>query len=273
MIEVSIITLNYNRENHLDTWITEFYKHIPNFSYEILLLDNASNPENFRKLHEKWSHKKEIRWIEFGSNLGFGKPHNEASKYARGEFLVFSNPDTLIPKNGIEPLIEFLKKHKDVGIVGAKLIGESGTIHDSYRRFMKPYDWLIKRLKPLHKIKFIQNHVRNFLMWDMDNTKIQTVDWIQGSSMVMRKSDFDAIGGFDDRYFIFVEDMDLCRKMWNLGKKIVYYPEVVWFHSDKRGSNSGSVFKDLFKKTAWWHLSSLIKYFLKWGIKNPNIEH
>ena len=112
MTEVSIITLNFNREHYLDNWLSTWYKYPRNFSYEILLLDNGSNPKKFRKFYERWCGKKEIRWIEFGKNLGFGKPHNEASKYAQGEFLVFSNPDTLIYERGVEKLIDFLKKHQ-----------------------------------------------------------------------------------------------------------------------------------------------------------------
>ena len=273
-MHLSLIIVNYNREKYIDAWLSTWYSYPRNFEYEILIMDNGSRKDVFKTFFKKWSEKKEIRFIELARNTGFGHANNEGVKVARGDYIAIANPDTKVFENGTEPLIKFLEDHPDVGVVAPQEIGaESGKIIDSYRRFMRPLDFLVKRLKFLHKFRVFRNYVSHFLMWGMDHNEIQTVDWLRGSSMMMRRKDFLDIGGFDKRYFIFVEDMDLCRKFWVRGQKVVYYPKVQWQHSEKRATSSGSIFKDLLTKLSWWHLSSIIKYFVKWGFRSVQIDH
>lgn len=273
MPKTSLIILNYNRGKLVDELLESWFAYDRGNDYEIILLDNGSVDGSFKELSDKWMEKKTIRFIELGKNWGFGKAYNMGSKFAQCEVLVFANPDTQIPENGVKPMVDLLLSDDSFGIVGAKLIGtETGSVQDTYRKFMKPFDWIIKRLKFLHRFPFFKRYVRDFLMWDMDNNQTQTVDWLQGSCMVLRKKDFLEIGGFDERFFIFMEDMDLCRRFWAKNKKIIYYPKIQWKHGDKRASEKGFL-RDLTNKMSWWHFASLIKYFAKWGFRNPSVTH
>lgn len=100
-------------------------------------------------------------------------------------------------------------------------------------------------------------------MADFSHKNTQIVDLITGAFMMMPKKIFFLVGGFDKRYFLFMEDFDLCRKVQNAGYKVVYYPEAVAVHYHKRLSE-GSFFKLIFNKISWYHLASAIKYFWKW---------
>jgi hypothetical protein len=100
-------------------------------------------------------------------------------------------------------------------------------------------------------------------MEDFDHSKTQEVELITGACMLIKKDFYDEIGGFDDRYFLFMEDFDLCKKVRAAGKKVVYYPEAIINHYHKRLS-AGNIFKLVRKKVFWMHINSAIKYFWKW---------
>ena len=123
-------------------------------------------------------------------------------------------------------------------------------------------DLFIKRTF-LKKVWPFKRRHEKYLMEDFNHETVQEVDLITGAFMMMPKKVFDQIRGFDDRYFLFMEDFDLCRKVQLAGYKVVYYPKAIAMHYHKRLSE-GSFFKLLFKKISWIHFHSALKYHWKW---------
>ena len=127
---------------------------------------------------------------------------------------------------------------------------------------MSFFDLVLKRTF-LGRLPFFKNRVENYLMQDIDHDKVQDVDTLTGAAMFIPRATWEKVGGFDHRYFLFMEDLDLCRMVKKLGSKIVYYPEVKIEHYQKRLSD-GSLLKTIRKKVFWLHVASAIKYFFKW---------
>ena len=153
-------------------------------------------------------------------------------------------------------------KNRPIGILGPKLIYADGVVQDSCRRFPRLIDLIAKRTI-LGRLPFLRKRVREYMMGDFDHEKICEPDWITGAAMLIPKKLFKKVGGFDERYFLFMEDVDLCKKVRAAGYKIVYYPQAKINHYHQRLS-AGGLHKLLTKKVFWHHVASMIKYFWKW---------
>jgi hypothetical protein len=237
------------------------------FPFEIIVVDNASDDESVQYLEQM--HKKgEITLVHSGTNLGYGKANNLGVSYAKGKYVLVLNPDISVEENTLQKMVDYMEHHHEVGLLGPQLYFFNGQIQDSCRRFMRPMDLIIKRT-PLRYMRFFAKRVEQYTMADFDHSKTQDVDLVTGACFIMPKTIFDKVGGFDKRYFLFMEDADLCRKVWVAGFKVVYFPEARALHYHKRLSG-GSFLKSLRQKVFWIHVASAIKYFWKWkGKKSP----
>lgn len=262
-MKVSVIVVNYNQKyfprmcvDHLEKTRSEAERF-----FQVIVVDNGSTDESIHYLREM-DKEGRIKLIESGKNLGYGKGNNLGVANADGEYILIANPDIFVEPDTLQKLVTYADSHKEAGIIGPKLIYYNGVIQDSCRRHMSPFDLVIKRTF-LRKLPFFKKRVEKYLMEDFDHSKTQEVDLITGACFLIPKKLYDKVGGFDERYFLFMEDFDLCRKVAREGKKIVYYPEAHAEHYHKRLS-SGNIFWLLKQKVFWIHLSSAIKYFWKW---------
>ncbi len=274
-MKCSIILLHvsldwWSNTQHAHNAIESIIKNPPACDFEIILVDNGSTQlADIDGLEERW--KEHVQFVRLSKNLGYGQGNHQGIQKAKGEYVCVMNPDAKMLPNAIDILASYLDNHPEAGMVGPKISNPNGTIQDTYRSFMGPFDWLLKRLRFLHKIPAIKKRMAEHLMWNINPTSPTEVDWLYGSFILMRKSMYDMSGGYDPRYFLFAEDMDLCRSFWTRGFRVVFVPEAQAIHGSKRLSG-GSFFRALFKKLSWIHLTSLIKYFLKWGFKVPKFH-
>ena len=247
-----------------------------NFDYEIIVVDNNSQDhslDSLRELHQAGR----IHLIEAGENLGYGKGNNLGEKHAKGEVLIISNPDVFVKPDTMQTLLNYLEKNDSIGLLGPRLRYYNGEIQPSCRRHMTFFDLVIKRTF-LGKIPPFKKRLSKYLMGDFDHDKIQEVDLITGAYFMMKHDVYKEIGGFDPRYFLFMEDYDLCRKVHQAGYKVVYYPKAEAQHYHKRLSD-GNIFWLVRRKIFWLHLASAIKYFWKWRHQpqlkslTPHYEH
>lgn len=269
-MKLSVILVHYKNWQKLDVCVSALQKYsIP--KSEIIIVDNNSENKNEEeKFLQKW--EKSIAYIPSSVNLGFAKAVNLASKNAKGEYLLILNPDVRIKENSLEEAMDYLDKNKTVGILGGKLIYPSGEIQDSYRCFPRLTDQIIKRVGFLRQMGILRKHVSKYLMWEKDPNKSEPVDWVVGAFMFIRRKAFDEINGFDERYFLFMEDVDICRKMWEKGYTIIYNPKAEAMHDEIRLS-PGSIL-DIFKsRLLQIHFKSALKYFWKYKFKKtPHVK-
>ncbi len=259
--KLSITIVNYNQKYFPKLCVEALKKSKTDFEFEIIFCDNNSTDESLEFL-KKAAKKGEIKLVEPGKNLGYGGGHNFAAKEASGEYILILNTDIQVEPDTLQKLVDYLEAHKEVGIVGPKLVYHNGEVQQSCRRHFKIFDLFIKRTF-LRKVRPFKKRYEKYLMTDFNHENTQEVDLITGAFMMMPRKVFDQIGGFDERYFLFMEDFDLCRKTSLAGYKIVYYPLAVATHYHKRLTD-GNLFRLIFNKISWFHLASAVKYHWKW---------
>jgi len=260
-MKLSITIVNYNQKYFPKICVEALKKSKTDFEFEIIVCDNNSHDESLDYLKE--AHKKgDIILVEPGRNLGYGSGHNFAARKAKGKYNLILNTDITVETDTLQKMIDYMEANKDVGILGPKLLYHNGHVQRSCRRHFMFVDLFIKRTF-LRKIWPFKSRYEKYVMEDFNHESTQTVDLITGAFMLMPKDLYDEINGFDERYFLFMEDFDLCRKVQGAGKKVVYYPEAKATHYHKRLSE-GSFFQLLFNKISWYHLASAFKYHWKW---------
>lgn len=261
-MKLSVIIVNFNHKYFPRLAVEALEKSKNNFPFEIIIVDNHSNDEESLTFLKRAHQEKRITLIESPANVGFGRGNHLGVKASRGEYVFFHNPDVTVKEDSMQKMVNFLEKNKDIGLIGPKLVYSSGIVQDSCRRHMKFRDLVLHRTF-LGKLPGLKQRVQKYTMEDFDHDKIQDVDLVTGAAIMMSRKVYDEVGGFDPRYFLFMEDFDLCRMVKKAGYRVVYYPEVEVNHYHKRLSQ-GNLFKLLRKKVFWLHVSSAIKYFWKW---------
>lgn len=265
--KVSIIIVNYNHKYFPKMCVEAIESSKTDFEYEIIVVDNHSTDESIDSLRRM---KKEgrINLVESPVNLGYGQGNNLGFKHAKGEFVIISNPDVFVKPDTMQTLFDYLEAHPEIGVIGPRLRYYNGGTQPSCRRHMTFFDLIIKRTF-LKRLPGFKKRLKHYLMGDFSHTETQEVDLITGAYFMMRCSVYEEIGGFDPRYFLFMEDYDLCLKLHQTGYKVVYYPKSEATHYHKRLSD-GNIIWLLGRKVFWYHLISAFKYFWKWKNYSPS---
>jgi O-antigen biosynthesis protein len=259
-MKLSILIVNYNQK-YFPRLCVESLQKSKGCDFEIIFCDNNSTDESLEYLKEA-RERGEIKLVEPGRNVGFGTANNLAFKEAQGEYVLILNADITVEEDTLAKMLEYLKEHDEVGILAPKLIYHNGDVQPSCRRNFKFWDLFIKRSFLKHVWPFSRRN-KKYLMQDFNHESVQEVDLVTGAFMMMRRSVFEQVRGFDERYFLFMEDFDLCKKVAKAGYKVVYFPKAQAVHYHKRLSDGG-VLRLLFKKISWMHFVSALKYFWKW---------
>ncbi|MBD3360449.1 glycosyltransferase [Candidatus Peregrinibacteria bacterium] len=263
-MKLTITIVNYNQKYFPRLCVEALKKSKTDFEFEVIVCDNNSSDESLDYL-EKAAEKSDIILVEPGKNLGYGAGHNYAARKAKGKYILILNTDITVEPDTLQKLVDYLEENKSVGIAGPKLMYHNGEVQQSCRRHFKFFDLFIKR-SFLKRIWPFSRRYKNYIMGDFNHESTQEVDLITGAFMITPKEVFDLVRGFDERYFLFMEDFDLCRKVQEEGYKVIYYPEAVATHYHKRLSE-GSFYKLIFNKISWYHLASALKYHWKWRRK------
>jgi GT2 family glycosyltransferase len=202
-------------------------------------------------------------------NVGYTRGNNLGVRRAEGEFIAIVNPDIIWRDNDVlQKLVDFGEKNPEVGIWAPKQINDDGSRPITVRAFPKFFVQIARRTF-LRKLPGIKKIVAYDEMQHLDYDKTQEVDWIQSSFIMMRKEFWDELGSFDEAYFIFMSDAELCWQSWKRGKKVMLYPEAKVYADGIRCSRGG--FFTLFKsKILRQHVIDALRYFKKHLFeKNP----
>lgn len=220
---------------------------------KLFIIDNSSNDElrGFVKGNQR------IHYIH-SLNLGYGSGHNIALKKAieeKADYHAILNPDIYWEDNVIENLSEYMNQHPECGLVMPKALYPNGETQYLCKLIPTPADLILRRFIP---IKTWQNkHDYKYEMHWTGYDKIMEIPILSGCFMMLRCGTIKKTGGFDERYFMYAEDVDLCRRIGQISTTI-YYPGVSIYHEYAKGSYGN-------KKMLRMHVSSIIKYFNKWG--------
>lgn len=228
-----------------------------NIKKKIYIIDNScldANSSNIISFLSKINLYEEIEYINTGGNLGFGRGHNYILDILDSKYHAIVNPDILFYEDVFTKIIEFMST-ENIGMCIPKIMGEDGEIHDVYRRELTVGDMFIRMFCP----KLFPKRIAYHTMQDMDYSLPFHVPFAQGSFLVIKTNLLKELNGFDDRYFMYLEDADLCKRV-NDVSDLIYFPSTYVVHKWERGSHKSI---KLFK----YHLKSMILYFNKWGYK------
>lgn len=249
-ISASLVLYNNKKQD-----IINVINSITNSKIEINLyiIDNSQNDELGKHLD-----KSSIQYIKTDTNLGFGKAHNIGIRKAiesKSHYHLILNPDISFDEFAVEKLVLRAEKDKGIGLIMPNIIYPDGNIQYLCKLLPTPVNLIFRRFLPF---KSIVNKLNDqYELKKMDFSKENEVPSLSGCFMFVRTSVLDKVAGFDERYFMYLEDVDLCRKIGEVSK-LIYYPDVSIVHNYEKGSYKN-------KKLLIYHIKSSIKYFNKWG--------
>lgn len=199
-------------------------------------------------------------YLSTGRNEGFGKAHNLALRSIAdvpSDYHLILNPDIAFDGNALAALIALMDSHLDVGLVMPKVLYPDGSIQYLCKLLPAPIDLVLRRFLPESWKSVAQKRIASYELRNLDYDAPAYVPSLSGCFMFARRSVLDAVGGFDERFFLYMEDVDLCRRMLAVSR-LLYWPGVTVEHVHQMGSYRN-------RKLLFLHVRSAIKYFNKWG--------
>lgn len=253
-IDLSIIIVNWKVKDLLKKCLDSILLYKGNYNLEIFVVDNNSQDGSLEMLKSNYP---QIKLLALPKNIGFGAANNLAIKDAKADYIFLLNPDTEITAGFLPKIFNYAENNPTVGIFGPKIVNDDGSQQASIRR--SPDLW--SQILIMFKLKNILKNnkaLNNYLLKDFDYNKTQTVDQIMGAAMFIRKSVFDKIGLFDEKFFIWFEEVDLCQRARQAGIVIKYFSEAAIIHHGARSfKKRGALKKQIFFN------KSLLYYFYK----------
>ncbi|EKE20380.1 MAG: hypothetical protein ACD_8C00009G0002 [uncultured bacterium] len=259
-MDLSIIVTSYKNPELLKVCLDSIKKCATDVEHELIVSDGQTGQETEMMMREDYP---EVRFFSFEENVGFQALVKKGIENSQGEYVLLLNGDIIVTPSAIQELLAFLKKDSSVGMVGPKLLNFNGTVQPSCFRFYKPLTILYRRTI-LGKFSFAKKHLDWFLMNGYDRKEPKNVDWLMGSALMISRKAIEKVGLLDPRYFMYMEDVDWCRRFWENGFRVVYDPFASMHHYHGKGSAKGNVIKQLLlNKYTWIHIASGVKYFKK----------
>lgn len=269
---LSIIIVTYNSGKYIKGCLSSIFQSLgKKINYEIIVIDNNSL-DNTIDILKKISSK--LILIKNNQNYGFAKAGNQGLRLAKGEFVLFLNPDTLVQKNAIKNLLAFIRKNPKVGIVGPLLIRPTGKLQKWQMGYEKVF-WRVFLEMILEKIVFTFKpnwFLKIASLIDLnyaDHYITREVDWVNGAAMMVRKKTLHEVGDFDERFFLYYEELDLQKRIKQAGWRIYHLPESIVIHYGKKSFHEKE-YKSYLRKSRYLYfqkyypvISSLLKFYLE----------
>jgi O-antigen biosynthesis protein len=226
-VTLSIIIVNYNVREFLEQALLSLKQALRELSHEIWVVDNASTDGSCAFISKKFP---DIKLIENSENLGFARANNQAISRASGDFICLINPDTIVQEDTFAVLTMFLAEHPHVGMVGSKVLNADGSLQAACRRSY-PTPWVaFTKIVGLSSL-FPQSRLfGRYNLTFLDADKASEVEAISGSFMVVRRSVIGIVGGLDESFFMYGEDLDWCYRIRQAGYQIMYVPDTQIIH-------------------------------------------
>ena len=255
MDNISITIVAYHNYADIKEAIHTIEKYTDkNIKKHIYIVDNGAesgrNIDDFKNFISVYN---DVENLDTGRNLGYGKGPNYVIDRIDSKFHAIVNPDIILKEDSFNKLISFMNTDEGIGMCVPKLIDEYGNMQLAYRKDPTVFDMFIRFFCK----RLFQNRMKSHTLQDKDFTVPFQVPFAQGSFLIIRTQLFKSLGGFDDDFFMYMEDADLCRRV-NQKSRLMYCPDTEIIHKWERDSHRNS-------KLFIAHLKSMKKYFCKWG--------
>jgi len=266
---ISIVTLNYKKHELTISCINSLWEQYESeFTHnkmEVIIVDNDSQDDSVEAIRNEIKEKKFVNMhvIANPTNSGFGAGCNVGAKAAKGKYILLLNNDTLVKDKGLLRMAEYCDEHADVAILGGQLRNFNGSLQASAGKFYTPL-----------YVFLLMIGGQRFGLLDKSPREIQKVDWVKGGLLMIRKNVFEELGGFDEKIFMYTEDMELCYRAHLKGLGIYFYPDVQVLHKDQGSSNKTFAIVNIYKNLLYFykkHRSPGEYAYLQWLLKTKAV--
>ena len=231
-MDLSVIILNWNTQDLLEKCLRSLECPQTGLDFEVIVVDNASEDRSREMVRALFP---EVKLIGNPMNIGFGAGNNVALPTAEGRYVFFLNSDTVVLEGALAALVGYADAHPDLGIVGPKLLNADGSLQYSCRRYPNLGTGFFRNT-PLGRLFPNNRFNTDYLMTDWDHATPRVVEWVSGAALMMRRSLLDEIGSFDEDFYMYCEDVDLCWRVNHAPRSegatwhVAYLPDSVVYH-------------------------------------------
>ncbi|MFO0704371.1 MAG: glycosyltransferase family 2 protein [Candidatus Andersenbacteria bacterium] len=257
-MRISTVIVNYKTPELLRECLRSLAQHAPQ-ARDIIVVDNASKDETIALLAREFP---QVRRIASRTNAGFAKAVNWGITNAREPYILILNPDVIVSAGSVQRLYQELETAPDIALIAPKLQYPDGSLQYSCCRFQTP-TYIVAHRSWLGSTSFGQRLINHVRMVDYDHKTPRDVDWVIGGCMLVRRSAIEEVGLMDERYWLYIEDMDWCRAFWQAGWRVRYDPRAVMTHHYRRQSAKAHGVRGLLTPLGRAHFISGAKYFVK----------
>ncbi|MFH1890369.1 MAG: glycosyltransferase family 2 protein [Candidatus Kuenenbacteria bacterium] len=262
-MKLSIVVLNYKSKNLIKYLLKRALSFKLPWHWEIIVVDNDSRDKIGELIDLNFP---VVKFIQSKRNIGMGGGNNLGIKESHGEYILIANPDITLNEKAVIEMVDFLDKNERAGVAGPRILNPDKTIQETCFRWPNFFTFLYRRTF-LGRTKKGRESLYYFSYQDIDLSQNRQVDWVLGGCLMIRAKALQDTGVFDDRFFLFLEDTDLCRRMWQKDWQVWYLAKAEVIHLPHRLSQNEGSLGSFFSKLTWVHLSSWAKYFWKWRSK------
>ncbi len=218
MTDLAIIIVSHNTKAELENCLRSLHEHPPRIAHEVVVVDNASSDGSAAAVRSQWP---AVRVIQLDANIGFAAANNAGIHQTQSDLVLLLNSDTIVPQGAIDGLVAALQRLPRASVVGPKIVDAHGEPELSYGRMIGPFTelrrkWLV-RSASLRRLAALTSQTR-------------AVDWVTAACLLVRRRDAEAAGLFDERYFMYCEDVDFCAAIRANGGTVYFTPEVQIVH-------------------------------------------
>ncbi|MES2850661.1 MAG: glycosyltransferase family 2 protein [Bacteroidota bacterium] len=226
-MQLSIIIVNYNVKFFLEQCLCSVVKACKNIDVEIFVVDNNSTDGSKDFFNNRFP---QVQFIWKNTNVGFAKANNEALKQAKGEKILFLNPDTILPEDGIEKCLQFFNQQNNIGSLGVKMIEGAGNFLPESKRGFPSFFTSFCKMTGLTILFPTSKIFARYYLGHLPENKTSEVDVLSGAFMMVDKKVLDTVGSFDEDYFMYAEDIDLSYRIQKAGYKNFYFADTAIIH-------------------------------------------
>lgn len=254
-MDLSIVIVEYRCLDHVQQCLNSIYRYIHGINYEIKISSNSCYDEAMqRKLHYEFDN---VEWIFNKKNVGYARGVNSGIEQCKGNCIFVFNPDIQLLDKEITHALKYLERNTDIGIIGPKITDSNSRIQDSCRSFITPYAFAARCITRFSR------KIDSEILDERNYGETRNVDWVSGACMLVKRNAISKVGLMDGRYFMYIEDMDWCKRFWDSGFRVVYWPKMKVHHNPSRAS-SVALAKIRPNKLMWIHFISYLKFFWKY---------
>lgn len=256
MVDVSIIFVSYNTADMTKKAIELVKRSNHQLNLEIFVVDNASRDGSADMIAEVFP---DVTLISNTLNVGFGRANNQVLPHFRGRYVLLLNTDAFVEADTIQKTVDFMESHPATGILGVKLLGRDGVLQPSCRYFPTPFNIFLTRTG-LFKL-FPQTQLVDNMAWD--HQSVRNCDWVPGCYYLIRKEVIDQVGLFDQRYFLYYEEVDHCYATKQAGWQVTYYPDAPVVHIGGESAKTDNAISSVSRQVSALQIESELLYFRK----------